>query len=47
MHSLTGYLRYLFGEPAGAHVGERPVAVAPGHQRHRRELDSAASCANT
>jgi 4,5-epoxidase len=30
MHPVTGYLRYLFGEPAGEHVGERPVAVAPG-----------------
>jgi 2-polyprenyl-6-methoxyphenol hydroxylase-like FAD-dependent oxidoreductase len=30
MHSVTGYLRYMFGEPAGEHVGERPAAVAPG-----------------
>ena len=30
MRSVTGYLRYLFGEPAGEHVGERPVAVARG-----------------
>jgi aromatic ring hydroxylase-like protein len=28
--SVTGYLHYLFGEPAGEHVGERPVVVAPG-----------------
>ena len=31
MHSVTGYLRDLFGEPASEHVGERPAAVAPGH----------------
>jgi 2-polyprenyl-6-methoxyphenol hydroxylase-like FAD-dependent oxidoreductase len=30
MHSVTGYLRDLFTEPPGEHVGERPVAVAPG-----------------
>ena len=29
MHSVTGYLRYLFGEPAGEHAGERPVVAAP------------------
>jgi hypothetical protein len=30
MHSVTGYLCYLFGEPAGGHVGGRPAAVASG-----------------
>jgi hypothetical protein len=30
MHLVTGYLRDLFTEPPGEHVGERPVAMAPG-----------------
>ena len=47
LHAVTGYLRGLFGEPAGEHMAERPAAVAPGHERHRRELDSRAGRANT
>jgi hypothetical protein len=27
---VTGYLRYLLGEPAGEYAGERPPAEAPG-----------------
>jgi len=30
LHSVTGYLRCLFSEPAGEHAGERPPTVAPG-----------------